>query len=96
MGSQPAGDDVAVPGLFVAANVAVCAPVVAELLTMIDEFPANVPPSWSAAVPSTPDLSVSVTPVPPLLGASRVPSPVVAILNPYGLSDEVPTVDSVE
>ena len=72
--------------MLVAVNVAVCAPVVAELLTMIAELPAKVPITSSAAVPSTPAFNVSVTPVPPVFGASSVNSPVGAIWKPYALS----------
>ena len=84
------------PGLLVAVNVAVCAPVVAELLTISAELPANVPVTCSAAVPSTPALSVSDTPEPPVLGAGIVISPVAAICKPYALSADVPTVDSCD
>ena len=94
IGSHPAGDDVAVPGLLVAVNVAVRVPVVAELFTMIAELPASVPVTFSAAVPSTPELSVSVIPVPPVFGASSVNSPVGAIWKPCALSADVPTVAS--
>jgi hypothetical protein len=85
-----------VPGLFVAVKVAVCAPVVAELFTMMLEVPGSVPLISSGVVPSVPALSVSEIPDPPVFGAGIVTSPVGATLTPYADSDEVPTVERVE
>jgi hypothetical protein len=94
MGSQPTGAEAVVPGLLEAAKVAVWVPVVAESLTMIAEAPGIVPIKLNAADPTPPASNVSVTPVPPVLGASIVNSPVCAIENPNALREDVPTVES--
>jgi hypothetical protein len=96
IGSHPAGALVAVPGLLLAANVAVCAPVVTALLTINADLPGTVPLSRSGVVPSVLAFNVSVIPEPPALGAGITTSPVGEILTPNALSEEVPTVDSCE
>ena len=85
-----------VPGLLFAANVAVCAPVVTELLIISAELPGSVPVTLSGVIPSEPEFSVSDIPEPPVFGAGIVSSPVAAILGPNALKEEVPTVESCE
>ena len=77
-------------------KVAVCVPVVAELLMMIAELPGAVPFKRSAADPSRPGVSVSEIPDPPATGARTVSSPVDAMWSPTDVCTEVPTVAKVE
>ena len=84
----------AVPGRFDAVNVAVCTPVVAELLTMRSGVPGTSPTSASAAPEFCAAFTVSVTPLPPEVGALSVYSFFEFTESPTAATVELPVVAS--